>query len=99
MAWTIDTDDFSGTACGSVKDNEDKNDDKITYPLLRTINFAFASEEEDEKKRLMNGTEHPFQNEESKTPNSERSGFDSNVSNKISLSITAMAAVVLTLKM
>lgn len=98
MAWTIDTDDFSGTACGSVKDDEDNTDSKITYPLLRTINFAISSDEGNAKKHLVSATEHPIiQNEESKTPKLERSGYESNASIKISLSIAAFAAVVLTL--
>lgn len=48
MAWTIDTDDFKGTAC---QRNED--DQVITYPVLRTINYATFNYEKENREVLV----------------------------------------------
>lgn len=42
MAWTIDTDDFKGTACSGGGDMDDKIYESVSYPLLRTLNFALT---------------------------------------------------------
>ncbi|ODM94562.1 putative chitinase 2 [Orchesella cincta] len=66
LAWTIDTDDFKGTACSG---NGDSSETRVTYPLLRTINSELAKDAE--KARETTGgafrdDKHDHDNENSK---------------------------------
>ncbi|CAL8109498.1 unnamed protein product [Orchesella dallaii] len=80
LAWTIDTDDFKGTACQA----NEEGGAKVTYPLLRTINYEFTKEMEKARDALGN---HPAYRDENQHDNNANENSSPRPDTKLTLTV------------